>query len=398
MTLLPEQQRRASAPYLKSRVRVGMVAVSAMDAGKDRLALSASCINDTAGRTGLRRIGGRNRNQPPASGLKFVVEHVREKRPALRENRPVQAALLGNAPVVGASGHLPDIQVFEGYDTEPPCDVRASDVEVVGSYPRDLRGDAADPDSLLGAALRPALPARQHLLRPASPSFQLRHVRQSNVFSRGEADRVGHAPVNADRRKVICGRTLPDVVGENDTPCASAPHHCHRFDRPDHQSSVPELDPAELGYFHGRPLGIETFDDDIPAPETRAVMQAVLPMSRKALAPKERGKCAVQVTQAGLDRRLRHCRDPIVFRAQRGQFSALARKADVSAVLGPKLAPEVAPLLQGQIVNQAHHADPLTERFGLLDGRVKVKAVASVHPEFLPQNRLAAQPKETGHD
>ena len=98
MRTLHERQRRVPTQDVDRSVLIGMSAVSTRDALKGRLALAASGVNGTAGRTRLRGESGINTDEHPTALFKLVGQHGLKGVPALGEDRAVEPRLLPYVP------------------------------------------------------------------------------------------------------------------------------------------------------------------------------------------------------------------------------------------------------------------------------------------------------------
>lgn len=398
MTSLHGQQRRASAPYLDGRIRVGMVAVSAVDTGEDRLALSASCVDDTAGRTGLRSVGGGNGNQPPAGGLKLVVQHGGKERPALREDRTIEASLLGDAFPLGLGGHGADIQTLNRYNAEASSNRSAGDVECVGPGAGDAPVNLGHSGALLGVATRSPLTPRKNSLRLAAAALKVAEVRQPNVLPGREADGVGDAPVEAHRGQIIDRRGLAHVAGENDVPDAALQFGRDSLRCSGKRSRRAKLDEPDLGNVDCAPLAVQMAREALGELEPQCIV-ATLHARSGELSPagEERLERPIKVDDSRLLAHTRRSPDEVELRPQRGQLKDLVKGCDASPVGRAILAPEVAALLPREVVNQPVYARPLLQPLGLRGRRMKPKFEAAKHGRSLAHFNPQPQGREADH-
>ena len=208
------------------------------------------------------------------------------------------------------------------------------------------------------------------------------------MVSRGEREGVGDAPVNADSRKPVLWSASAHVSGENNEPLPGLSDNGRGLYRATDVAGGAKAKRPQLGYFDLRPALVQGSHSDLAGAEPTGVIDAH-PARRGVAGPsvKETLKSPVQIVQGGLKSALRNVSYPVECRPESGEFSTLAGKADVAALKGVELPPKVSALLQGEIVDQPRHTDPMAENFGLLGSRIEPEAEASVHGAIITEHR-----------
>lgn len=380
MTPLREQQRRASALYLQGRVRVGVTLMATVDAGEDRLVLAASRVNDTAGRTCLRGERGGDVNQPAPYGFEFVFQHGGEHAPPLRQDRSVQPRLLPNPFVSGATRHSDDLKFLERHCTEASGDAEAGNMQMVLANAGILRSQPAHPRSLFGVAARAAPSPGEYTLRSGRDLLQPSRVRKIDVFTIRQADSVGHSSVDSYARQMAQRRgRRANVTCEGDVPFARRARDGRRFHGSGQRASLAKANPSNLWKFGLRPLSIEGSHLNFAAAQASSVVQSQAAGRRIPATTEERGIGLVEIVERGFLDRLGDRSDPVEFSAESREFPPLTGKADAAPFASLILPPEVAALLQRQVVDQARHTDPLADCFGLGGCRMQRESKASKH-------------------
>lgn len=387
MTPLREQNRRASPADLQGRVGVGMGTMPTMDAGKDRLALAALCIDDTAGRTGLRSVRGGDVDQPAPCGFEFVIEHGGKLPPALVQDRSIEACLLTYATpwrlvrALGAGRHLGDTQILDGHKTEPARDVRAGDVVPVRAHTGAEGAQAGNATPLFGVAPRTPLAPCQHLLSLSDAPIDGQGVGHLHMLTVGQAERIGDASVDSDCGKRCGFDGFTDISHKRHAPLAVVPGDgdCLRvsYDGP----REAELEPAQVvPQKHSAPFSVQNLERRLHGFETEAVVQAQPSRRWVAGGPlEERSEGPVEIVESRFLRCSGGLSDPVEIPSEVRQFPALAEHGNVAAFVLPILPPEVPALLKRQIVDQARYADPLTQGLSLGGRRMQGEAEAAKH-------------------
>lgn len=391
MTSLHGQQRRASAPYFESRVRVGMGFVPTVDAREDRLALAARAIHDTAGLTGLRGVRGGDVNQPAPCGFEFVIEQALEDAPPLGQNGAVQAGFLPRSDTAPSAGHLSDLQVFDCYDAKSLGDVGTGDVKVMGADTSDLRRDLAQFRTLPRVSPRSPSAASQDPLDPAFPTVNRDEAGQLDVLSCREADRVCDTPVNANGWKIVgrqispLGRAtehhLPTTAGSTEGRVSAVSRNCSRGT---------ETNPAKRGEAYLGPLRVQRPHLNITALNAERIVIAKPAEPGIAGALEERAIGSVKVAQRLFKGRAWNGADPIDLLAEGGDLKGLACPPERPPLHSLEVAPVIATLLQSEIVHQSHDTHPLAERLGLCGRRVEIEPVSAKHLAQLSTNGVPA--------
>lgn len=370
---------RASAKDIHSRVRVGMRNVSAIDAVKDRLALAAQTVHGPAFRTGLRGIGGVDIFDAPAARLKLVFQHGREGRPALRQDRSVEAALAGTA-----GSHVGHPELLQRHHAEATGDIRRSLVQPVIARGRSVRVMLGDYQAL-------ASPARRSFLAPAEDALGSlpllgchSNVRGHLVMLAGrKAEGVRNAAVdaNAIRRSRVAG--VGAVPGARGIPGTGYQLHRYGLDAFRHGASEAQLYRATLREMDKSPLPIEHRDGAISTLNPKAVRNATYAHGRiSAAAGEEVLESDIEILQGTFAKRARRGIDPIDIRTKLRDLFALRSPRNAPAHLGSKLAPVIAPLLERQIVDETRSACELAKRLILLCSGINPVSIGTFQHAF----------------
>lgn len=395
MTFLHAQQRRASAPYLNSRVGVGVGLMPTMDAGKDRLALAALCVDDTADRTGLRRIRGGDIDQPAPCGFELVIKLASENAPSLRQNGTVQPGLLTDMSpwflnrTGGTGGHVCDLKTLQADQTKSTRNRVTRHMKVVRPRSGRLSDQALNSLALGGVPTRTALPTRQDALCPAPSLLQARVGRESDELPIGKAKRYGDTAIDANGRKAVQGRRFAQIASERYGPAIGASCECDIKHSANQCASAPEANPAKLWQTNLSPSGIQVPDRDVTGANPHGVVYAQSAQRRITSAAEEGLISLIQVHHRALKYRLRDCSYPIKHAPEVGNLACLGNKSNVFAFGGLELTPEISPLFESQVVDQPRHSDPLPKNFSLRSGGVETRFEASKHCEDLARQHIA---------
>src|SRR5215207_7546600 len=387
MQTLHAQRRCVPPPHdVLCRVAVGVVAVPALNAREARLALTTSRVHGTAGRTGLRRVGRIDLDDPAATLLHFVGEDQLKRAPALRQDGAVETSLLPDqTPRIGKGarrrgGHGPDAQVLQHHDAEPPGDLERSAVVEVTSDASRTGLETRNPLPLPSIAARASLAPGKRALRPALGGLNpIQARRHGQHLARGQGEGVGHAPVDPDDGAEILRSVVLNLAGEGDVPSVRPARDGHILDIALDRAGIAELHPTDLRQAHGAPFPVQAAGFDLPAGEAEGVVDTFLARRRIAYpAAEEVGEGFVEVAQRLLLAGDVDGLDPVVLCSEARQFSGLLNIAETV-----RPAPR-RPLLQGEIVDEAAYARELAEQGFLLSGRTQLEAeAAGDHPETL---------------
>lgn len=377
-------ERGASAHNVPSRIGVGVIAMITGDALEDRLALTASGVNDTTFGARLRRVGGGDVNQPPAGGFQLVLQLAGKDAPALRQNGTVQTSLLRNPPARLLDGsprtrrHSADVQLLQHDQSEPTGNASAGDVQMMRPHSRDLGGQPGDGLALLRVPSRATLTSCECSLRTPPPLLQSGEIGEANVLSVRQGKRGCDASVNADSALAAKGSSghvgredhLPALIGDlngdihhlaTEAPGASIFHPTNTWK-------------SNLG-----PLRVQITPRQILPRQANALMNPLPSEVGIAAAAEEAGECLVEITQRVFQTGARHCAYKIELPSKVSHLERLLPPRNGLAGRGPILAPKVPPLLQGEIVNEPCDANPLTQNVSLTYGWIKAEAEAAVH-------------------
>jgi hypothetical protein len=380
---LHAHHRRASTEYFQGRIRVGVIAVSAGDALKDRLALAALSVHDTAGLTGLRgetRIDG---DQDAAAFLQLVGEHPLEHAPALRENGSVEASLLPDATArlldgaTSARCHSVDPKGFDRHEREPASEVRGRPMQKVTAKAARFSAECSYALALVGIATGTAVPARKHPL--SAPTLALKANERSGCahgLAAGHGDRVCDAPVEPHGAGADA-RLSGDLNDERDCPPPSVTGYGSLSNiwqvAGDTKAHPPHLRQPDLGPFvvqpaHHNRASLKPEGVVHPPLAGRWILGAAL---------KERSKCVVEIAQGLLFADRGRGLYPVELRAERGQLSTLRCERDVSARRAMMLSPEIAALLPSEVVDQPTNTGDLLKEHRLRCRGSQAKLVAA---------------------
>jgi hypothetical protein len=399
MSTLPAQPRRASAQDLFGSVHVGVVGVVTMDADEDRLALAASGIHHTAGRARLRGVSGRNGDQHPAAFGKLVLQEGRELAPALLDDRAVEASLLTDvAPrpfdrALRARRHAGDLEVFDGDEAEAPGNVGGRQMAPVSANAGRAGAQSRHAGLLARPAGRSSFASRQDLLSPRTSPIDSDRTGDVDGVASGQSKRLRDPAVDPNAREAADLYFALNLLAEGYAPSARAARHGYAKTTASHWAGVPEFDPADLRQPDGAPLGAQALEIDVDTPQAEGVVHPEAARSWEPGATREEGaKSRVKISDGLVQRVTRHSCYPINFGAKRGDLAALLRPTKGAPYLSRELAPEVTALLQTEVVDEPHCADPLAQGLGLRRGRVEVVAIAAMqHAAKLAQRSNANQ-------
>lgn len=399
---LHAQLRNASPEYLNSRIRVGVGLVPTVDATEDRLALAASGVNDTAGGARLRRMGRGNGHDSTATLLRFVAQDVCELTPPLAQDRAVEPSLLADVPArlvrgtASGNGHAGYVQVLDADHAVALCDTQGGPVTEVSPDRGGPRVQASNAAEAASAPLRATLcPGERALLPPHSGGNRSQGFRQPEDFPRGQRERVGHAPVYADRGAGVDGSVALKASGDADIPATARVDHRHIAQIASEGPGGPVADTSEFRERDLSPFPAQRTESAFLCHDPETVVLPATPRLRVLFPTREEAdESPIKVSERLL---LRYPVDrcyPAHFCAEGGQLGALATEGHSAAVHSLVLPPEVSALLKGQVVDQPTHTDALKEQGFLLWRWVQIEAVGPEHIRFLSRSR---QPRDRGN-
>src|SRR5690606_33338507 len=387
MSFLHVHKRRVPTQDVYRSVVVGMRAEAAMLAKEDRLALTACPVHGSAGRAGLRGVSRIDGDERAAPFFQLVSKVGGEAAPALIENLPVEAGFLPDVPArsIGCSSrrcrHAGDAQVLHYDDAEAPGDGAAGLVMPVAPDAGALGGQP-------GASLYRPEPAPRSLLAPRHDTLcgtvasldGFKIGRNGQHLAGGERQRISNASIYPDARADVDGRDMLDFAGEGYMPAERVERHCDVKQSAFHRAGVAELHPTDLRQADGGPLSIQPAGLDLSALKAERIVDALPARRRIASAPGEEiGESLVEVTQRLLLAGLRDGSDPVVFGSEDREITGLSDVVQAATGLSLIMPPPVAPLLKGQIVDQAAHTRELPEQPFLLGGRGQLVAKGAMH-------------------
>ena len=385
MPFLHAHRRRVPAQDIDCSVVVGMGFVATMDAGKARLAFTALSVHGSASRTGLRGVSGIDLAKVSSALFEFVSKGGLEAEPALIENGAVQSSLLPDHAArffnssFGRSRHVADAQVFENDSAKALGKIEAGLVLPVTANAGAAGGQFGGTAQCLGTTDRAALSARGNALCGTLASLDgFKRTRHGQAFAIRQSERVGDAPVNADRREDVGGNDMFDLASKTDMPAESIERDGGIFTGAAHRPRVTEFDPTNLGQAHGGIFGVELLDFDLAALKAEAVVD-VFAARRRILSAssKKITEGSVEIAQRLLLACLRHGGNPVVLRPQDGQFPRLRHVIELPPGLALIVPPEVLTLLKRQIVDQSAHAREMSKQGFLLDIRDQLETEAA---------------------
>ena len=370
MPFLHDHRRRVPTQDIDRSVVVGMGAKAAGATVERRLAFAALSVHGSAGRTGLRGVARINLAQVSAPFFKFVGQHSLEAIPALVKDRPVQARLLENLGSgclrrsLGAAGHVADSKVFQNDRAVAARKGETCLVPPILSDTRRARLQGRNTATGFGVARRATLSARHGALCPALCSLDLLDTSgQSQMFPRGERQRICNTPVNSNSGQVIGRGGVLDLTGKGDMPAVSRRADRYILDSAAQGPGVTELHPANLGQTRSRPLAVQAFRLDLPPLKAEGIVHSFPAWRGIACTAREEVDVSpVQIAQRLLLRCHMHRSDPVKLRAQHRQFTRLRDVVKLSSHVSLVVTPPVASLFKGKVVNQPHHASKLPEQ------------------------------------
>lgn len=301
--------------------------------------------------------------------------------PTLVENGPVETTL--PAPL---GRHVRGFQVFYHDRAKAVGKLPARPVVPVGANAGPLGSELGDMGASLRMSLRAPLSSRQDALGAALTALEgFKAGWNGDQLSGAERQRVGHASINADRRRNVGRGVVLDLKAKRDMPSIRRKSDRRVYDFAFDLSGVAIARPADLRQPDFGPLAVQLSRSNFTTLETKAIVPSALArrwMVGNATEPSLVG--SVQVTKGLHLTSAVDSGDPIIFRAEMCQFSALARKAHVFAGDCLEVAPVVPALFKREIVDQPTHPGELPEEHFLVGGRSQPIAIAALnHPRIL---------------
>lgn len=225
MPFLHAHTRRVPAQDVDRSVVVGMSAQAAMATVEVRLAFAAFTVHGSAGRTGLRGVGGIDLAKASSAFFELVGKDGLEAEPALIENAPVQPGLLAHHAArrfnrASRGGrHVFDAQLFQNHGSEAPADIEGCLVGPVAANAGTSGGQTgrtADGDT---PAVGSFLASRHRALCGTAAPFEGFEAGGNAVALAGRKhQRDRHTAIDADARTDIGRDGLLNLTGEGDVP------------------------------------------------------------------------------------------------------------------------------------------------------------------------------------
>jgi len=386
LPFLHARKHRASAQNLNSCVRVGMDFVTAMLADEARLAFAASFVYAATGRTGLRRIGGIDLDQPSSAFFELVGKNGFEDSPSLIENGSVETGFLTHHLArlfnrsFGARSHVLDVQIFQDHDTEALDDAQGGAVMKVATDACAARGQPRTASERLGAALRASLlSGKRSLRRSVAPVDCRQRRRDGKHFARAQRQRVSDAAIYPNRRARIGWRFVLNGACEADVPTEHVMRNSYAIDLTDYGARVAESHPADAWKPNRRPFGIEVFNLHALSLEPESVIDALLTVSR-ICGPtrKEVRERLIKIMQRLFDATSVYGGDPIELGSEICYLQGLRCPSNRTTCVSPELAPPCLALLKSQVINEAANTSELKEQNFLLVGWRKLETKSAM--------------------
>lgn len=375
--------RRASPEYVDCSVVVGIGAESACHTDEVGLALATSFVHGSAGRTGLRCVGGIDLYERPAALLQLVAEQDGKGAPALRQDRSVQAAL-----ATTARRHVRYFQILE-HDSPKTFSYRIrGSMLPVAPDTSHLRRQHAQLCLLLAASDRASLAAGQLAPRSFYPMLNGTHGWQLEHLSVRQGQRLGDAPIYTNCRVVICWRLVIHRAGKADMPAIRVSYNCCPFSLAMDRPGASKLHPSNLWKPNGTPSAIDRSYGNMMPRYPEAIIIAFPARFRVASSTsKEAGKGIVQISQGLMQTVSGNSADPFNFCSQGGHFPPLADKVEALA------SAERPALLKSQVVNKARDASELRHQLSLFWRRIEAKLEGAVHIKTLAKRVESVHPR-----
>lgn len=374
--ILHARPRGVSAQYIYRSVDVGMIAVTTMLTGKDRLALAARSVDGPARRAGLRRVHGRHFNQRPAAFFEFVSKDGLEDMPALVEDRSVQPSLSPDVATRrfsgpgGACRHIGNLQIFHNNGAETFSDVQRCLVVPIAADASAFCGQSSTALDRLKSSFRPLLTTRNNALCGAHTALDGTKANGDGHHLAGrESQGIGHATVDADAGENISWRNVLNFTGEANVPTIGAQTHGRVLDRSATHSGIAKFYPSDSGQPNRRPFRADAANGYFGTLKSKTFIDPLLSGQRiLGSAHEKRAEGFLQITQRLILSSRGYCGNPVKLSPQQCQIPALGCAVNVLAVRPKILPPKITPLNQSQIVNQTTHPGVLPEGCLLFNG------------------------------
>lgn len=386
--ILHAHQRRASAQNVDGCIRVGMGSETTVATSVAGLALSARFIDGSARRAFLRREGGIDLNERPATLFKFIGKQRFHRSPALFVDAPAQAATNPN--------HVLGLQRLDRDNTKAPRNVCRGLVPPVTANARNPGRQSCETKALLAIAVRSPLPACEDALRAPLKPLQSFGGRRGKQLASGQRERVGNTPINPHGGEFGWSGLMLDLAVERDVPFAASSGDGHVEQVAGERARVAVFDPSEVRNADHAPASVCLLRANVPTLTSEAVIASALAgLWIVCSTGEERGECPVEIAQRLSERHCGNGGKPRDFATQLRDLMALADVVQRSARCGSILPPEEASLFERQIIDEARCADELREAFGLLGCWVEPVAKATLnHDLFLARINGARQENE----
>lgn len=365
--------RRASAVDIDRCIHVCMSRETTVPAGVASLALAASLVDGSTVRTFLGRVGGIDLHERPAALFQLVTERCFKRAPALLQYPSVQAVL--SAP---ACGHVDDLQILDTDQAEAIGNASRNLVPPIGADAGDLCGQRRDVPTLLAVTVGSPNAAGEDALRSLLPPLKLGRAGDGKKFASREGQGVRDPAINANARQVVGRRLMFDFAGQADVPAKRIAVESSRDNAATPFAGHAHLDEANLRHSDKRPLGINRDEPDFAAFVLESAVRSGRSEGGKPSTSEEGGIGRVKLDKSLRQWRGMNLRKPFALSPQLRHFTTLRGVVEIdSARLG--LPPEIAPLFQGQIVDEPHRTSRLSHGPSLLRRRVKAVSEAPVN-------------------
>lgn len=387
MPFLHAHRRRVPAQNVDRSVHVGVRAVTTMLTNERRLALAARYVYGPAVRTGLRSVCRVDGDKMSAALIQLVFQDVREHRPSLLKNGPVEASLLPDRSSgvlncsLGCGRHASDLQVFHNDGAKSARHFRRDVVQPMLPDSAGFGVESFDALPLLEISLRSPLAARQGALRgPTAAVDRAERDGSSEAFPGGQRNGVRYASVYTNSRIDIGRRRVLDLARESYVPSIGRQVDGGSFHLSPDRPSVPELYPAHLWHASSGPAAIDALYGDFPSLETEGLVHVLFPGRGVAGNAAEKPVVGlIEIAQRLFLNDARYSGNPIEFGAKLRQLTALAREAYVKAGVLFEMAEPIAALLKSKVVDQPANASELPKQGLLLRCWSELISKAAMH-------------------
>lgn len=376
---LHELRRRVSAQYIDRSVMISMGTEAAGSTVERRLALAAFTVNGSAGRTGLRGIGGIAFQQMPAAFFEFVGKDGFEGIPALIQYRSVKSGFGKNvyarrvSRALGTRCHTADLQIFKHDAAEPLRDAQGGLVVPVATDPGSPSRQAGAAPQLPRPAPRTALAARKDALcGTVTPVDGPKADRDGKPLTGRKGQGIGDAAINPNAWADVGRRLVFDGAGEVDVPTTPVFDNGYVLHIARKGTRRPEHNPADFGYAYLCPLAVDIANLRLASLEAEALVFALATRFWIArFSRKERFECAVKIPKGLILGCTKYGGNPIKLLAQFRQLSTLGGITNAPPFRCPELPIKVSALFESQVVDEPTHATELPKQQFLLICRLK---------------------------